>query len=212
MRIHKHHIKYKCNGGTDDSENLQNINFVEHAKLHAEDFIQGGPQFDFRHEGWPFLEDSIKNSVLEEHSKRQKEKFSRGFASSIGSRGGHSTAGRTILGTNKKIHKEKDPQGRSKEAVKAGSKGGVSTNAEKDEKGRSRHATKLGVEHGWKGGDRTKEKKSLRTICVETGVEYPSASEASRVTGISQSSISRACRKGCKAGGFTWVYAPPFSV
>jgi hypothetical protein len=206
MRKHKHHIRYKCHGGDDTQDNLQELGFVEHAKLHAEDFLKGGPQFDFRHEGWPLLEESLTERVLEEHAKRQREKFLDGFAVSVGSKGGSSTGGKSIAESNKVIHKEKDSLGRSKEAVVAGRKGGEATCKEKNEEGKSIHAVNLGLEHGWKGGAKTKEKRSLRTVCIETGVEYPSASEASRVTGIHQSSICRSCRKGCKAGGFTWAY------
>jgi len=206
MHTHRHHIKYKCNGGTDAAENLQNIDFVEHARVHAEEFVRGGPQFDFRHEGWSSLGDALKNAVLEEHAKRQKEKFSEGFASSIGAKGGYSTAGRAGRKTLNDLHGDKDESGRSKLATKAGSKGGLATNAEKDERGKSVHATNLGLEHGWKGGSRTRDNKSVAIVCIETGAEYSSASEASRVAGIHQSSISRSCRKGCKAGGFTWAY------
>lgn len=37
---------------------------------------------------------------------------------------------------------------------------------------------------------------------------YFSAQEAARQTGFTQTMISRACREGCKAYGFTWQYTP----
>lgn len=36
--------------------------------------------------------------------------------------------------------------------------------------------------------------------------DYPSATEASRQTGIAQSNISKSCRSGRTAGGFNWIY------
>lgn len=36
--------------------------------------------------------------------------------------------------------------------------------------------------------------------------DYPSAAEAARQTGIGQGNISRSCRTGGAAGGFTWLY------
>lgn len=43
--------------------------------------------------------------------------------------------------------------------------------------------------------------------CIDTGVEYPSISEAERQTGVNSSCISAACR-GLKktAGGYHWEY------
>ena len=48
---------------------------------------------------------------------------------------------------------------------------------------------------------------SKKVRCIETGIVYPSASEASRQTGINQSGISR-CRNGAykTAGGYHWEY------
>lgn len=46
-----------------------------------------------------------------------------------------------------------------------------------------------------------------KTLCVTTGVEYNSTQEASKFTGISQSSISNCCNgKGKTAGGMQWKY------
>lgn len=72
MKIHTHHIKYRSQGGTDDLSNLIDIDFIEHAELHAIDFINGGPMFDFRHEGWRYLSPELRQAVLDEHTKRNK--------------------------------------------------------------------------------------------------------------------------------------------
>jgi hypothetical protein len=69
---HIHHITPRSQGGGDNPENLASIDFVEHAKLHAEEFIRGGIQFDFRHEGWPFLEEELRLACREERSRRMK--------------------------------------------------------------------------------------------------------------------------------------------
>ena len=46
---------------------------------------------------------------------------------------------------------------------------------------------------------------SAPVLCIETGVAYPSACEASRQTGVAQSNISACCNGKCKtAGGYHW--------
>lgn len=50
-------------------------------------------------------------------------------------------------------------------------------------------------------------KRSIKIICTDNGVVYPSLSEAERLTGISVGSISKCCRgKSKHAGGLTWKY------
>lgn len=50
--------------------------------------------------------------------------------------------------------------------------------------------------------------KSKLVLCVETGMIYPSAKEASRHTGADQSSIIKCCRGKLKtAKGFNWLYS-----
>lgn len=52
-----------------------------------------------------------------------------------------------------------------------------------------------------------KNKAGKQVLCIETGVIYPTAAEASRQTGIHRDSISRASRNKQKtAGGFHWQY------
>ena len=50
-------------------------------------------------------------------------------------------------------------------------------------------------------------RNSVPILCLETSIEYPSAKEAGRKTGIAQSSISRSVRSGGSlgAGGFHWT-------
>jgi hypothetical protein len=71
MKTHTHHIIPTSRGGSDDPENLVALDFVEHARLHAEDFLAGGPEFDFRHEGWTLLDEDLRQRVREEKSRRQ---------------------------------------------------------------------------------------------------------------------------------------------
>ena len=72
MTTHKHHIIFKSQGGSDDPSNLVVLDFIEHARLHAEDFLSGGPEFDFRHEGYKYLDENLRNKLREEKSRRQK--------------------------------------------------------------------------------------------------------------------------------------------
>lgn len=72
MTTHIHHIIYKSQGGTEDPDNLLEMDFVEHARLHAEDFLNGGPDFDFRHAGWGFLESDLQDKLRAEKSRRHK--------------------------------------------------------------------------------------------------------------------------------------------
>jgi len=48
------------------------VDAVEHAEIHAKDFIAGGIQFDFRHEGWPFLSEELREACKAERSRRMK--------------------------------------------------------------------------------------------------------------------------------------------
>lgn len=45
-----------------------------------------------------------------------------------------------------------------------------------------------------------------QTVCVETGIVYESAKQASEQTGISHTNIVRAVKRGIRAGGFHWEY------
>lgn len=74
MKPHKHHIVFRSLGGSDDPSNLVCIDFVEHAKLHALDFVNGGPMFDFRQEGWKFLDPNLQKKVRQELSRRNSLK------------------------------------------------------------------------------------------------------------------------------------------
>ncbi len=69
---HIHHKIPRSRGGTDDPDNLEELDFIEHARIHAEDFLEGGPRFDFRHPGWPFLEKDLREKVLQQASLHSK--------------------------------------------------------------------------------------------------------------------------------------------
>ena len=62
------------------------------------------------------------------------------------------------------------------------------------------------VENGRKNGADNGRKNSRPVFCVETGVVYPSVSEASRSTGINHGSIINSSCKGCRAGGYHWEF------
>ena len=73
-QTHIHHVIPKSRGGTNDPENLVEIDFIEHAKLHAEDFLKGGPRFDFRHPAWPLLDSELRERVLTRAAEDTREK------------------------------------------------------------------------------------------------------------------------------------------
>lgn len=53
----------------------------------------------------------------------------------------------------------------------------------------------------------SKNKDKIKVICIETGTEYESASDAMKQTGIDRSSISKVCRGLANtAGGFHWCF------
>jgi hypothetical protein len=70
MKTHRHHLTYKSRGGSDEKSNLIEIDFITHTEIHARDFINGGPMFDCRHEGWNYLDKNLQNLVKLELSKR----------------------------------------------------------------------------------------------------------------------------------------------
>jgi len=69
---HIHHKVPKSRGGTNEPSNLEELDFVEHARLHAKDFLNGGPRFDFRHTGWPFLDSELREKVLQKASEHSR--------------------------------------------------------------------------------------------------------------------------------------------
>jgi hypothetical protein len=72
---HKHHVIPKSRGGTDDPENLIAISSYDHALIHALDFLEGGPRFDFRHEAWPLLPGELREALRAEQAKRMSERI-----------------------------------------------------------------------------------------------------------------------------------------
>jgi hypothetical protein len=71
--FHKHHKVFRSQGGTDDPENLELLTPLEHAELHVEVFLSGGPWFDNRQEGWKLLSDDLREKVCLEQSRRRTE-------------------------------------------------------------------------------------------------------------------------------------------
>lgn len=61
---HKHHVNPRHKGGTDDPDNIIELDFIEHARIHAERFLSGQDGwFDCRHEGWPYLSENLRELV-----------------------------------------------------------------------------------------------------------------------------------------------------
>lgn len=71
--FHKHHKVFRSQGGGDELENIELLTPLEHAELHAEVFLSGGPWFDNRHEGWKLFSKELREKVLAEQSKRRTE-------------------------------------------------------------------------------------------------------------------------------------------
>ena len=71
---HTHHKQPRHLGGTNDKWNLEDIDFIEHAKIHADRFLAGlDSWFDFRHTGWKHLDDDLRTQVLEKASQIMRE-------------------------------------------------------------------------------------------------------------------------------------------
>jgi hypothetical protein len=73
---HKHHSIPKSRGGTDEDWNLVELDPYTHAYEHALDFVlfEHSPRFDFRHEAWPLLPESLKEAVRRELSARMSDR------------------------------------------------------------------------------------------------------------------------------------------
>ena len=74
MKRHRHHVQPVHKGGTDDPSNISFPDFIEHAEIHANRFLEGlDDYFDFRHEGWAFLPEELKYRVRSHWSKKLSE-------------------------------------------------------------------------------------------------------------------------------------------
>ena len=70
MTKHKHHIVPRHKGGDDSPDNIVELDFIEHARLHAERFLSGEDNwFDCRHKGWPYLEEELRQAVSQRISE-----------------------------------------------------------------------------------------------------------------------------------------------
>jgi hypothetical protein len=73
MQIQRHHKTPKSLGGSDNSENLIDLTLLEHGYEHAQMFLQGGIQFDFRNPFWLVLQKEdpdLAEAVMSEHKRR----------------------------------------------------------------------------------------------------------------------------------------------
>lgn len=107
MTTHKHHIVYKSQGGTDDPSNLVELDFITHAELHAKDFLEGGPEFDFRHEGYKYFDEDLRKKLRAEKGRRKR-----------GNGGNFGEGPPTALG--KRVWTNEDKEVRSEECPGAG--------------------------------------------------------------------------------------------
>lgn len=74
MKRHRHHVQPVHKGGTDNPSNISYPDFIEHAEIHARRFLEGLDDFfDFRHEGWPFLDEGLRLEVRSFWSKKFSE-------------------------------------------------------------------------------------------------------------------------------------------
>jgi hypothetical protein len=69
-----HHKKFRCEGGTDDPENLVSLTEFEHAEIHAWEFINGGPWFDYRMSEAKSLPLDVQHLVILEMSRRTTDR------------------------------------------------------------------------------------------------------------------------------------------
>ncbi len=72
---HKHHIQPRHLGGSNDPSNIELIDPVLHAELHALRFIEGEDRwFCSMHEGWPHLDSRLQDEVRKALSERNVAK------------------------------------------------------------------------------------------------------------------------------------------
>ena len=71
--MHKHHVIPRSRGGKNGK--IVEIPPLEHALLHAQDYLEGGPHFDFRHEAWPLLPAELKEKVMEKHREECRQRW-----------------------------------------------------------------------------------------------------------------------------------------
>jgi hypothetical protein len=69
---HKHHVIPISRGGSNEQDNIVFLSPYDHALHHALDFLEGGPEFDFRHEAWPLLPKELQDRVKKERGNRLK--------------------------------------------------------------------------------------------------------------------------------------------
>lgn len=185
--FHKHHIVYRSQGGANDPSNIAILSPYDHALLHALDFIEGGPLFDYRHEAWSLLPTYIREKVRKEQSQR--------------------------MALNNPSHK---PEVREKhlenirknyDQICSDLSKGRETQRQK-KVGVYAISPEQRVENGRKGGLRGGGGHKKRpVVCLETDVEYASAYHASESTGINRGHIGECCRgKRKTAGGHTWEF------
>ena len=63
-RTHRHHIQPRHLGGSDDPSNIELIDPIRHAEIHALRFIEGEDRwFCAAQEGWPHLDPRLQNEV-----------------------------------------------------------------------------------------------------------------------------------------------------
>jgi len=69
MKPHKHHVVPRHRGGSDSESNLELLDPVAHAELHALRFLEGDDDwFCAMQQGWPLLDPDLQEKVREKMS------------------------------------------------------------------------------------------------------------------------------------------------
>jgi|LauGreDrversion4_2_1035121.scaffolds.fasta_scaffold445912_1 group I intron endonuclease len=118
-------------------------------------------------------------------------------------------------------HSRKNSEGKSVAAVSMGQLGGRKTREgklgcmgytfeEMSERSKATHRKHpdLASRMGKVSAEKNAASKSKQVFCLDTGVTYPSISEASRQTGINPGTISRSCKREgeVRGGGLRWKF------
>jgi hypothetical protein len=163
MEKHLHHIVPRSRGGSDDPSNLVELDFIEHAIHHAHDFLNGGPRFDFRQEGWPYLPKDLAEAVLDK---------AREHTSAI-MKNKPKTLNQLLASKRNAVHLDRTPEKQSKRGKIAGEKSrnektGIFNpdNSEKVAQGKLEGLKKCWEKPGPRGSHKT---LAMRFQCTVTG-------------------------------------------
>lgn len=72
MKKHLHHIIPKSAGGSDEPENLVELDPYFHALVHAHMYLNGGVQFDFRMQEFQLFDQSLQTKLKGKQAEAMK--------------------------------------------------------------------------------------------------------------------------------------------